>query len=144
MKKAATSEDPSAELDRLRAVQQATGSAFVVLSGKNAGLPAVAAGAGAGGSARWVGWGYAGRGAAGGGGGSGSGRGRQRKVGKGSVWGVEGAHREKRGAAQGGGRRGSRSWESGRWVRGLCGGGMVLGARCGGPRGRRGQGTGGS
>lgn len=49
IKKAATSEDPSAELDRLRAVQRATGSAYVVLSGKNAGLPAMAAGGGGGG-----------------------------------------------------------------------------------------------
>eukprot|EP00198_Chlamydomonas_reinhardtii_P008192 XP_001697529.1 predicted protein [Chlamydomonas reinhardtii] len=51
IKKAATSEDPSAELDRLRAVQRATGSAYVVLSGKNAGLPAMAAGGGGGGGA---------------------------------------------------------------------------------------------
>ncbi|GFR52264.1 hypothetical protein Agub_g14798, partial [Astrephomene gubernaculifera] len=50
-KKAATSEDPSAELDRLRAVQRVTGSAYVVLSGKKAGLPAGAAGAGGGGGA---------------------------------------------------------------------------------------------
>ncbi|GIL64767.1 hypothetical protein Vafri_18646 [Volvox africanus] len=41
IKKAATTEDPSKELDRLRAVQRVTGSAYVVLSGKNAGLPAV-------------------------------------------------------------------------------------------------------
>ncbi|GIL77465.1 hypothetical protein Vretimale_2974 [Volvox reticuliferus] len=41
IKKAATTEDPSKELDRLRTVQRVTGSAYVVLSGKNAGLPAV-------------------------------------------------------------------------------------------------------
>ncbi|KAG2440237.1 hypothetical protein HXX76_004349 [Chlamydomonas incerta] len=69
MKKAATSEDPSAELDRLRAVQRATGSAYVVLSGKNAGLPALAAGGGGGGDSDDEDMGRRGGGGGGGGGG---------------------------------------------------------------------------
>ncbi|KAG2454998.1 hypothetical protein HYH02_000823 [Chlamydomonas schloesseri] len=71
IKKAATSEDPSAELDRLRAVQRATGSAYVVLSGKNAGLPAAAAGGGGGGGGGDSDDEDMGRGRGGGGGGGG-------------------------------------------------------------------------
>lgn len=36
--KTATSEDPSKELDAMRSAQAQTGAAYVVLSGKNAGL----------------------------------------------------------------------------------------------------------
>ncbi|KAG2489863.1 hypothetical protein HYH03_011665 [Edaphochlamys debaryana] len=48
IKRAATTEDPSAELDRLKALQRVTGSAHVVLSGKNAGLPTAIKGVGGG------------------------------------------------------------------------------------------------